>query len=582
MPFDYVIKNGQIIDGTGAPGIKCDVGISAGSIEAVGDLRTCEAAEVIDATGQVVAPGFIDMHNHFDQTILLHPAAESAIAQGITTAVTGQCGFSPAPLNRHYTACFWEWNFWHKVEPRKYYQEGVADLDKVRPALKEAEGLDIDWKSFGEWLDRVRSAGPGVNLVPLVGHGTIRSAVLGMDYRRHATPDEVARMVRYAEEAMDDGAWGISNGMDYAPNAYCSPEESCQVIGACVRKGGFFSSHWRRTGLRTGFGNPGLINGIKEAIEVARRTGAKLQIAHLSPGYLVSPNTTPRLATVAAEETLAVLDEARKTGVDLAFDVIPNHLTGGVTHFRHLASMLSPWLKEAGSLEKFAENLRCPDLRDEIRSYIMAGKWFSLNPYLQPGWASATVVGKTSVPGVSGKSISEVAASRGVDPLEALMDVISEDPHTTRGDPPETNDEVKRVFFRHPLAMVGIDTFVVDDTREGRVPPYALPNPNTFGGMARFIRLYAREVLGLEEGIHRLTGLPAGRLGLTDRGVIAPGKRADVVVFNPDAVRERGTPEEPRRYPDGFSWVFVNGVPALARGKITGLRAGRVLTRCSA
>ena len=579
MPFDFIIKNAQVVDGTGADRAAKDIGIKGDIIAAVGDLSQAEAARVIDAGGQVAAPGFIDMHDHFDQTVLLYPAAQSAVAQGITTAVTGQCGFSHAPLNRHYLACFWEWDWWDRVQPRKYYQEVVGDLDKVRAAAKEVQGLDIDWTTFGEWLRRVEEARPGVNLVPLVGHGTVRAAVMGLDYRRTASPDEVAAMKRHVEQAMDEGAYGISNGMDYAPNAFCSKEESYEVIGAAVKKGGFFSSHWRRTGLREGFGNPGLIEGLKEAIDIARKTGARLEIAHLAPGWLMAPSPTPRLSQMAAEETLAVLDEALKSGVDLSFDVIPNHLTGGVTHAKYIAAALAPWLKEAGSMEQLARNLAAPDLRSEIKQYIGSGKWYALNPILQPGWAATIVVGNTSVDEFRGKSVLEIARITGRHPLDALMDVIQRDPYATRTEPKEGSDEVKRIFYKHPRAMVGIDTFLADETSGSRIPPYYLPNPNTFGGMARFIKLYALGLLGLEEGIRRLTGLPAERLGLKDRGIIAEGKKADLVVFRPEAVLDKTTSEEPRQYPEGFTWVFVNGKPAMEDGKLTLARAGSVLRR---
>jgi len=577
LVFDVIIKGGEVVDGTGAPRLKQDVGIKGDTIAAVGDLSNATAGRIIDATGQVVAPGFIDMHSHADQTILMYPHGESAIGQGITTAVCGQCGFSPAPLNKHWTACFWEWNWWDKVAPRKYYQEVVAELDKVRKYAKETDGLDINWSTFGEWLDRIEQARPGINIVPLVGHGTIRTAVMGMDYKRRATPDEIEAMKRYVEEAMDSGAAGISNGLDYAPNCYCSMEESYEVVGVVAKKRGIFSSHWRRTGLRQGFGNPGLINGIREAIEIAKKTGVKLQMAHLSPGYLVSPVPTSKLSTCVAEETLAVLDEAIKDGVDLAFDVIPNHMTGGVIHIKYVAAVLGPWLKEAGSLEQLAENLRAPDLREEIKQYILSGKWFNLNPIIQPGWANEMVIGKTKVQEFAGKTIAQIAGERDQHPLDALMDVICADPYCILSRPSTGSDEVKRVFYKHPLAMVGVDTFLVNHTAETKVPPYYLPNPNTFGGMARFIKLYALGLLGLEEGIRRITSLPAERLGLKDRGVIAKGMKADIVVFRPEAVTDKGTDEEPRQYPEGFTWVFVNGQDAMGDGKLTLNHSGEVL-----
>lgn len=579
MEFDILIKSGEVVDGSGKPGSKQDVGLIGDTIAAVGDLANASAAKVVDAAGQVVAPGFIDMHSHAEQTILVYPYAQSFIGQGITTTVCGQCGFSPAPLNKHYAVTWWEFNWWDQVANRKYDREVVGDVSKARKAAKEVAGLDMNWSTFGEWMDRLDSDGIGLNLAPLVGHGTIRAAVMGKDYRRHATKREIAAMKRYVEEAMDSGAQGISNGMDYAPNSYCTPEESIEVVGTATKRGGLFSSHWRRTGLREGFGNPGLIQGLKEAIDIARKTEAKFEVAHLGPGYQILPSSTPKLTALAAEETLAVIDEAVKSGVDLTFDVIPNSQGGGVGYTKYLASPLSPWLKEAGSMEKFADNLRAPDLRDEIRQFIMSGKWYSLNPIVQPEWANAALISKSKVRGIAGKTLAQVAAKRGEHPLDTLMDIIMRDPWTTTGLRPG-DETTKRMFLKHPRAMVAVDTFVVDETYEGKNPPYALPSHNTFGAMARYISLYAMpEVLGLEEGVRRLTSMPAERLGLSDRGTIAAGKKADIVVFKPEAVKDVTTDDEPRRYPEGFGWVFVNGVAAMEQGKLMLTKSGHALRR---
>ena len=579
MEFDVIVRNGEVIDGSGKPRSKQDVGLKGDSIAAVGNLEGATAPITVDAAGQVVTPGFIDMHSHADQTILVYPYAQSFIGQGITTTVCGQCGFSPAPLNKHYAVTWWEFNWWDMVEKRKYDREVVGDLGKARKAAKEVAGLDMNWSTFGEWLGRLDSDGIGLNIAPLVGHSTIRAAVMGTDYRRHATKDEIDAMKRYVEEAMDSGAQGISDGMDYAPNSYCAPEESVEVIGVAAKKGGLFSTHWRRTGLREGFGNPGLIQGLKEAIEIARKTGAKFEVAHLGSGYQILPSSTPKLTALAAEETLAVIDDAVKSGVDLTFDVIPNSQGGGVGYSKYLASPLSPWLKEAGSMEKFADNLRAPDLRNEIRQFIMSGKWYSLNPIVQPGWANAILISKSKADGIAGKTLAEVAAKRGEHALDTLMDIIMEDPWTTTG-LRKGDEATKQMFLKHQRAMVAIDTFVVDETYEGKNPPYPLPSHNTFGGMARYLSLYAvPEVLGLEEGVRRLTGFPAERLGLSDRGTIAVGKKADIVVFKPEAVKDVTTDDEPRRYPEGFSWVFVNGVAAMENGKLKLTRSGRALRR---
>jgi len=580
VSLDLILKGGTLVDGTGKPRRRADVGIAGDTIAAVGDLSQVAAEKVVDATGLVVTPGFIDMHSHADATVLHYPAGESAIGQGITTSVGGQCGSSMAPLHEYVGVGLWGANWRDQVAPAKYYAEGAIEIEKVRQAAKAYDGFDLDWAGFGEWLERVEKARPGINLVPLVGHGTIRTAVMGKDTKRQARPEEVAAMEQQVAQALEEGAMGISTGMDYPPGVFASHEEFCAVVSEAARHGGFFSPHWRRTGLRQGFGNPGLITGLREALEVAKVTGAKTQVAHLSSGYLMAPFATPRLATVAAEETLVAIDETIGAGVELAFDVIPNHLTGGTMHQKYVAGTLAPWFKEAGSFEQFARNLAAPDLRQEIKAYIMAGKWYTLNPILQPLWASSLMVDKSAVPEFHGKNIEEIAAKRRQDPLDALMDVIEQDPRACGGlRRPYAFDQALRVFYSHPRAMVGIDTTLIDHTFEMTVPPYNYPNLNTFGGMARFVRLYALGHLGLEEGVRRLTGLPAQRLGLADRGAVAPGMKADLVVFDAPAVVENQDDTDPVQYPKGYHWVFVNGVAAMANGSLTHSRSGQVLRK---
>ena len=580
MTFDVLIRGGEIIDGRGTPRKKADVGIKGDTIVMLGDLAEHTAVEVVDATSLVVAPGFIDMHSHSDATVLHYPAGESSCGQGITTSVGGQCGGSPAPLTKYANVGMWGANWRDKIAPYKYYAESAVEYETVKQAAKKYENFELDWHTFGEWLSRVENAKPGINLVPLVGHGTIRMAVMGRDTKRHATAEEISEMKRLVRQSIEEGAQGVSTGMDYPPGVFASHEEFCEIITEAAKCGGFFSPHWRRTGLRQGFGNPGLINGLREALDVAKRSGAKTQVAHLSSGYQVSPHATPRLATVAAEETLLDIDETIDSGVDLAFDVIPNHVTGGTMHQKYLASTLTPWFREAGSFEQFAQNLRAPDLRSEIKQYIMSGKWYPLNPNLQPGWASGHMVDRSAVAEFSGKCIAEIARMRGVDPLDALMDVIVEDPRACGGmRKPYAFDEALRVFYSHPMAMVGIDTTLVDKSFEMTVPPYMYPNLNTFGGVSRFIRLYAMGHLGLEEGIRRLTSLPAERLGLSDRGVIEPNMKADLVVFKPEAVEECEDVTDPMQYPKGYSWVFVNGVAAMRNGVLTHSRSGQVLRK---
>lgn len=578
MTLDILIRNGEVVDGTGAPRRRADVGISDGAIAAVGDLSERAAGLTIDAAGRIVAPGFIDMHSHADETLMRYPGAENFLAQGVTTAVGGNCGFSFAPLADHYTSCFWEWNWWEEINPRKYYPEPVADIEPVRRALLEHEGIELSWGSFGEFLDALEELGPGINLVPLVGHSTVRTAVMGSDYRRHCTEEELEAMLDLVREAMESGAFGISNGLDYAPGAHACDEELVAVVREAAERGGMFATHWRRTGLRHGMGAPVLIRGLKEAISIAKESGVGItQVSHLLPGYSVFPDTPEEMRETSARLTLKVLDEAISEGTEIYWDVIPN-TSGGVLSMKYTAALLNPWLRMAGGLERFSENLRAPDLRDEIREYIEAGNWYSLNPVTSPDWASGLIISHFEDDDLIGKSVVAVAKERGTDPLTTLFDLLTSDPYLRTG-PPEGSSTAHRIFFEHPRTTVALDTFAMDTTYDVTVPPYFLPHPNTYGGMPRYFERIGRPFLGLEEAIHRVTGLPSEILNLADRGRIENGCRADVVVFDPDAYRGVADHVEPRRYAEGMDWVLVNGSVAVCRGEIGGDRFGRVLRR---
>lgn len=578
MSLNIKITGAEIVDGTGKPRYPADVGISEGTIVKVGDLSGVEAEKTIDASGKVVTPGFIDMHSHADETLLCYPGAENFRAQGVTSVVGGNCGFTCAPLTDYYTACFWEWNWWNDINPRKYYPEPVADLEPVKKAMLKHEGVELNWRTFGEFLEVLDQKDPAINVIPLAGHSTIRTAVMGHDYRRPCTDEELTRMLGWVQEAMEAGAFGLSNGLDYAPGAYASEEENVAVVRAAAERGGMFATHWRRTGLREGMGSPVLIKGLKEAIDIAREAEVDLlQVSHLLPGYTVFPEIPEQMREASAHHTLNVLDEAIASGLNVYWDVIPN-TGGGVLSMKYVAALLSPWLGEAGNLEQFSRNLRAPDVRDEITRYIEAGKWYSLNPLTSPGWAAGLIISHHTDEGVRGKSVAQVARERGRDDLTTLFDLLVADPYT-RAHPPEGSETPHRIFFEHQRTMVALDTFAMDTTYDVTVPPYFLPHPNTFGGMPRYFERLGIPLLGLEEAVHRVTGLPAEVLNLTDRGLIAPGQRADVAVFSPDEFDERATHEEPRQYAGGMDHLVINGTLSIADGKLLGNRSGEVLRR---
>ncbi|MFP4201180.1 MAG: N-acyl-D-amino-acid deacylase family protein, partial [Clostridia bacterium] len=417
MDFDILIKGGLVVDGSGEPAFSADVGIRNDKIAAVGRLEDCEAETVIDANGLTVTPGLIDAHTHADKTLMIYPGAENYRTQGITTVVGGNCGSGPAPLTKYYLQGYWDWDWWYDVNPRIYYEEVVADLEPAADAMREHHGIELDWRSFGEFFEKLRARRPGVNLVPLVGHNAVRGAVMGHDYRREATEDEIEKMKTMVNRAVDDGVRGISNGLDYAPGAFASHEELVAVIGEVARRGGIFTSHWRRTGLRQGMGNPVLIKGLREALQIARDAKVpRVQISHVLNGYSVFPESPDELIREGARLTLRTLEEAIEEGLDVHWDVIPN-TDGGTLSARFLASGLAPWLKMSGDLEGLARNLRAPDFREQVRAYIEAGKWYSLNPITSPGWASGIIIAAHEDSSLVERPLADIAEERGIDAL---------------------------------------------------------------------------------------------------------------------------------------------------------------------
>jgi N-acyl-D-aspartate/D-glutamate deacylase len=579
--YDVLITGCKVIDGSGRPGFSADVAIKDDRIAAVGDLKEAAAKlRIACPAGAVVAPGFIDVHNHAEGTILSYPEAQSFLMQGITTALTGHCGFSPAPLVDKYLFSFWEWNFWPEVEPYKYHEPLIHPLDRVRAAAKAKIGLDIDWHGFGEWMDRVQTNGSSLNIVPLVGHNTVRAQVMGNDHGRTPDAAELARMADLIRQSMDEGAVGFSTGLDYEPGANAHTPELVEMARVVQRYGGLHAIHWRRTGIRRGdakrTGPQNKLAGIEEGMEISRQSGIKVLVAHIQSGYATYPPATEAMERAAAEATLEVIDRAIADGVDAAFDIIPN-VDGGVLLAPHLVTPLAPWLRELGSLDGLRRALSMRDFRSEIKATLEAGKWYSFQPKADPAWAERIRFLRAADDSLNGSTLAEVARRRGHDPMETLFDLICEDPLADVRFGGGMSAAGVKTFYAHPRAMMGSDTFAFDDTWKGHHPPYFLPHPNTYSAVATYLDRFAPQPL--EAAIHKLTGLPAAWLGIKDRGSISAGAFADVVVFDPGKYAARGDYIEPRRYPAGLQHVFVNGHHVVEDGQHRGVRSGRVLRR---
>jgi N-acyl-D-amino-acid deacylase len=528
--LDLKIEGATVIDGTGAQGNRADVGIRDEKIVAVGDLSREDAGNRLEALGKVVAPGFIDMHSHSDWRLWSNRRAESKIRQGVTTEVVGNCGFSPAPVSAEF----------------------LDDLRGFAPYLPK--GMDFGWRSVGEYLRAFDHDGTALNVVQLVGHGTLRIAAMGFA-RRAPSAAEMARMQSLMAQAMEDGAWGLSTGLIYAPGSYAATEEIVEIARVAGRHRGFYASHIRGEGAT-------LLDAVREAIRVGREGELPVQISHIKAAG------RPNWGKVV--DALALIEAARREGFDVMADVYP--YTASSTTLR---SMLPDWALEGG-VPAMIERLGKPDVRARIRRELEApvtGQ--SLLDRI--GWDNVMVSYCARRKDAEGKRLSEIGRERGVDPLEAALDLIVEEAGKAYMILFQLDEADLRCALAHPVVMIGSDG--------SALAPYGelaagKPHPRSYGTFPRVLGEYAREqrVLSLPQAIYKMTGLPARRLGLRDRGVIRAGVRADLVVLDPRRVADQATYEDPHRYPLGIEHVLVNGRFVIKDGEHTGSLPGAVLT----
>jgi N-acyl-D-amino-acid deacylase len=525
--LDVVIRGGAVIDGTGAPARRADVAVDGDRIEAVEPLPRAEAARVIDATGHVVAPGFVDMHSHADFVLPGLPTADSKVHQGFTLEVVGNCGASPAPLT-----------------PAR--RQDVIDTSALTlPPLR------WDWTSFRSYLDGLSRDGCSINVAPLVGHGTLRILAMGPSDGR-PTADQLGDMQAAVRQAMAEGALGLSTGLIYAPGVFADTEEIVALARVAAEAGGIYASHIRGEGDT-------LLPAIAEAIEVGRRARLPVQISHLKAA---GPANWPKMS-----QAIELIEAARADGLDVTADMYP--YPAGSTG---LTALLPTWAHVGGRAPLLAR-LADPGDRARIRATIDAGGLAH-----DAGWDGIVIAGCPARPGYEGRSIADIAGELGRLASEAAIEVLRQ----SGGDADMilfmmSEENVARGLGR-PWVMIGSDG-------EGRAArgPYAAgkPHPRNYGTCPRFLGHYVRErrVVPLEEAVRRMTSLPAAKLQLKGRGRLARGAFADVVVFDPATIADTATFADPHRYPRGVAWVLVNGRPVIAAGDHTGARPGRVLSR---
>ncbi len=540
MTFDLVLRNGTLIDGSGTPGRRADVGLSGDRIAAVGDLSALDdgsAGRVLDVEGMVVTPGFVDPHGHSDGQVLIDGALASHLHQGYTTQLSGNCGFSLAPLNDASRAI---------LEP---------DLGPL--------GIDPDWSTFAGFLDAVEATPLGPNVAFLVGHGTVRGAVLGASDRA-PSPAELTAMVACVDEALDAGAIGISTGLIYQPGMHGSADEIAALVAAAYRRDALYATHMRNEANGVHGAIDEAIATARAAAEVARRP-ARLQVSHLKAGA--------RAVWGEGAALVERLERARAEGLDVEADQYP-YTAASTT----LATML-PGSILALDPDEAATALRDPATRARVRDLQGNGISGWENVAQDPGWEGIVIARSTSRPEWGGRSLASLGEELGRDPVDLALDVLADDRLGVEIVLHCMDEGDLETIMRVPWIAVCTDA-------GGRRPGHpvldeGVPHPRAYGSTARVLGRYVRErgVLPLETAVAKLSAVPAARLGLRDRGRVVEGWAADLVVLDPATVIDTATYERPAQYPAGIRHVIVNGRPAILDGVETGERAGRLLRR---
>ncbi|MDE3197959.1 MAG: D-aminoacylase [Acidobacteriota bacterium] len=529
-PYDLVIRNGHVIDGSGSPWYAADIGIRGGRIAAIGRLDSATAKQTIDAAGLIVAPGFIDMLGQSELSMLVNPHLPSKIYQGITTEITGE-GNSAAPLT-----------------------DAIRNADR---GGYEHFGIDPSWTTFREYFARLEKQGMGINLASYAGATQVRRAVIG-DADRAPTPAELERMKTLVRDAMYDGAVGVSTSLQYAPAPYAKTEELIALAAEGAKLGGIYASHIRSEG-------DAIIPALDEAIRIGREAHVPVEIWHLKAAGRQNWGRMP--------EIVAHIDAARRSGVEIGADTYAYP-----AWFNSFSAFIPPWAHDGGDA-KLIERLKDPAMRARIRRDMMTPGATWDNEWSEIPGAEAIllcVVQNPKLLPLQGKTVAEIAKMWNKDPIDTIFDILIEDNAATEVAVFGMSEPDVRLALQQPWVSVCNDS-------QGTAPEGLLgrehPHPRAYGAFPRILRKYVREegALTLPDAIRKFSAQPAARLRLTDRGVIKSGMWADIVVFDPETVTDVATFENPNRLSEGMRYVLVNGVPVIDRGKMTNALPGKVV-----
>ena len=527
---DILLRNGRVVDGTGAPWFIGDVAVRGGRIVAVGKLEASRARRVIDVSGLVVAPGFIDLLGQSEYFVLVDPRTASKITQGITTEVTGE-GDSIAPLDDGLIA--------ENEDTYKKY------------------GVFPTWRTLDGYFRELERRGTAINLGTFVGSGSVRAMAVGRD-KRAATPAELAKMESIVDQAMREGALGVSSSLQYIPNIYSSTEELTALAKVAARYGGAYFTHQRSESSR-------IDASLDEVFAIAQGAGIRAQIWHLKTAYQPNFGRMP--------EVLKKIEDARARGIDVAANMYP--YTRGSNG---LDANLPPWVREGGR-EKLLERLADHSTRERVKEDMARATADWENQYMGAGGAEGVMVAEvldSKLKPYEGKTIAEIAKAENKDPRDVLIDIVIADRANAGCIMAIMDEKDVRTALAHPLTSFGTDSQA--KATDGPLS-HETSHPRGWGSAARILGYYVRDqkVLRLEEAIRKMTSFAAEAAGLKDRGLVKPGFAADLVVFDPETVDGVATFEKPNQYSRGFRFVAVNGVFVVDEGKLTGKTPGKAL-----
>jgi dihydroorotase/N-acyl-D-amino-acid deacylase len=532
QPYDLVIRNGHVVDGTGSPWYAADIGIRTGRIAAIGRLSDAPTRRSIDAHGMVVAPGFIDMLGQSETTILLNPHLPSKIFQGITTEITGEGG-SVAPLN-----------------------DAILKADHVS---WEHYGIKPDWRTFAAYFARLRKQGMGINLASYVGATQVRRMVLG-DEDRTPNAAELDQMKSLVRDAMRQGAVGLSTALQYTPAPYAKTEELIALAAEAAKFGGTYASHIRDEGDT-------IVAALDEAFRIGREAKIPVEIWHLKAAGKSNWGRMP--------DIVAHIQQARDSGVDVAADTYAYPAS-----FNTFSAVIPPWAHDGGD-KKLIERLKDPALRARIRKELLTPSTAWNNEWLQVEGPQSFILGAVQNPKLiplQGKTVAEIAKLWNKDPIDTVMDILIEDEAFTMVGMFTMSESDVALALRQPWVSICNDS---QGTALEGVLGKEHPHPRAWGTFPRILRKYVREdkLLTLEDAVRKFTSLPAQRMRFADRGVLKAGMWADIVVFDPATIHDVATFEKPNQPSEGMRFVLVNGVPVIEEGKMTSALPGKVLTR---